>query len=87
MTNYRGGRRIAGFAIAFGWLFALAGGALVLFGLASVALLPLMGVYGAKLSDGFPVMLCVVIGGILLVVSGWGARALFDISDKLQTRD
>ena len=83
MNKYRGGRRIASLAIGFGWLFALVGGAMVLFGILYVALLPLIGVYGAKLSEGFPVMLCVVVGGLLLIVSGWASRALFDISDKL----
>ena len=87
MTNYLGARRVASFAIISGWLFALAAGALVLFGLATVTLLPLMGVYGAKLGDGFPAMLCLVLGGILLVICGWSARALFDISDHLQARD
>ena len=84
MTNHAKARRVAAFAIVAGWLFALSSGALVLIGVASVAVLPLMGIYGAKLGDGFPAMLCLVVGGTLLVVSGWGLRVLLDISDKLK---
>jgi hypothetical protein len=73
--------------MVFGWISVLVSGALMLLGVCMVFLLPIFGIHGATLNEGFPIALCVFIGSLALIVCCGMARALFDISDKLQSRN
>lgn len=83
MDKYRSGRRAARVAIVSGWIMAAVSGLL----LAMVIMLELIVAFGmhrplVSLDVGFPIGVAMTGLGLLLVLAGWMARAVFDMADS-----